>query len=190
VLVPHGELETAKYVGGQITIKHPSGIERVQIPIEYHNLEQYFRDIRKNRKLIDAMKSRNEYFGFRFFGNNSSEFFSDIDLLLERLESYRDVNAGMKSRRKGAEIYRNIEILRLNSKAMRNWETPSMKTRGKTKKQNRASAKRWREAHPDKARKGTRERVAKWRASMTATEKKSMLKKQRIYAKKWRKNNK
>jgi hypothetical protein len=136
------------------------------------------------------MKKRNEYFGFRFFGNNSSEFFSDIDLLLERLESYRDVNAGFKSRTKGADIYRHVEILRLNAKAMRHWETPSMKHHGKTKKQNRAAVKKWRENHPEKARQGTRERVAKWRANMTATEKKAQLKKNRLYSKRWRKKNK
>jgi len=184
VLVPHSEVETVKYVKGTFEIRHPSGIERVQIPVEYHNLAQYFRDIRKNERAINAMKSRNEFFGFRFFGNNSSEFYEDIDLLLEKLEEYDDVNKGKTNHAKGREIYKHLEILRLNSKAMRGWQTPSEKYHKKTKAAAKRANKRWREKHPEENAELSAERMRKYRANIKGKKLQDYKRKARARAKK------
>ncbi len=115
VIVPHSATERATRRGENIVIKSKSGIERVQIPIPFQNLEQYLTDIQKNKRLINGMKRRNEYFGFKFFGNNSSEIHSDISHLIEQLQTYSAVTNAV-SRMKQQEVYRNLEIVRISGR--------------------------------------------------------------------------
>lgn len=126
VIVPHSATEKATVRQGQIVVKSKSGIERVQIPIPFQNLEQYLTDIQKNQRLIDAMKKRGDYFGFKFFGNNSSEIHSNIDSLIEHLRQYSTVQHA-NTRMKQQEIYRNLEIVRIRKDA--NWIFPGDRRR-------------------------------------------------------------
>lgn len=131
VIIPHSATETVRLERGEVVIKHRSGIERIQIPIPYHRLEQYLADIQKDHKRIDAMKRRNEYFGFKLFGNGSNQY-SNIELLIEDLQNYQSVqNWGDLSRPKQNEIYRNLEIVKIKRNA--NWQFPGS-TRRETKR--------------------------------------------------------
>lgn len=144
LIVPHSKTETAKFKAGQVSIKNKSGIERVQIPVEYHNLKQYLSDIRKNARLINAMKKRNEYFGIRFYGGQRAHFYSDILSLMEDLENYETIEEGYrKSKPKQAEIYQNLEIIKLNySGALGVEKELAERKQIMTKEYNRRHAKR------------------------------------------------
>src|SRR5271155_3119765 len=91
VIVPHSATEKAKFVAGEVTITNKSGIQRIQIPVEYHNLNQYLRDIKANATIINRMKANNEYFGIRFFGGQRANFYADIESLIEDLSRYEDL---------------------------------------------------------------------------------------------------
>ena len=116
VLVPHTKLETAKFAKGQVVIKSKTGIERVQIPVEFHNLHQYLSDLKKNAKLIDAMKTRNEYFGIRFYGGQRARFYSSIESLIDDLQHYESIKT-ISGKAKQMEIYQNLEIIKMTRPA-------------------------------------------------------------------------
>src|SRR5689334_18362711 len=148
VLIPHSATETVTLKGGEVSIRSAKGIERVQIPIPFQNLPQYFRDIKKNATRIDEMKNRNEYFGFRFFGHNSSSLYANIDLAINDLEKYTQV-VKATSRVKQQQIYKNLEIVRLRSDKY--WVFPSERRRKMSKEYNRKRAIRFRKKLKRKA---------------------------------------
>jgi hypothetical protein len=141
VLIPHSSVEVARIEKGEVVIKSASGIERVQIPIAFHNLDQYLRDIAADRDKINRMKTRNEYFGFRFYGNNSSSLYSDIAHAIEDLAKYDSVMTAT-TRLKQRDIYKNLEIVRVNRNA--GWVFPSERRKESSKKYNRERMKRFR----------------------------------------------
>ena len=142
VIVPHSANEIAKFKGGEIAIRNKSGIERIQIPIEFHNLDSYLRELRKNAKLIDKMKRRNEYFGIRFFGGQRANFYSSIEQLLNDLERYQDIQR-VTGKAKQAEIYRNLEIIKLTRRAAERTEHEIVgRKKTMSKAYNRRHAKR------------------------------------------------
>lgn len=112
LLVHHSKSETAKVQRGTLAITNKRGIERVQIPVEFHNLKQYLTDIKKNAPLIDKMKKRREYFGIRFRGGQRANFYSNIELLIADLERYESIEQA-RGKTKQLEIYQNLEVLRL-----------------------------------------------------------------------------
>jgi len=121
ILVPHSATEKARLNrAGEVSIKSKAGIERVQIPVPYHRLSQYLKDIARDHKRIDAMKRKNEYFGFRFFGNNTN-LYSDILSAIESISKYATI-LNTKSRAKQQEIYQNLEIVTVGNPAK--WTFP------------------------------------------------------------------
>lgn len=116
VIVPHSKIETAKISKGQVAIKSKSGIERVQIPVEFHNLHQYLTDIKKNRTLIDSMKKKNEFFGVRFYGGQRAKFYSSIQGLISDLQHYESIKK-YTGKAKQLEIYQNLEIIKMTKPA-------------------------------------------------------------------------
>jgi hypothetical protein len=134
IIIPHSATEKVVREKGEVVIKSKSGLERVQIPVPFANLNQYLEDIRKDAKRINAMKRRNEYFGFKFFGNNSSALYSDIAHAIEDLQRYSAI-AAANTRIKQQEIYRNLEIVRVNRAA--NWVFPSERRRIMSKAYNK-----------------------------------------------------
>jgi hypothetical protein len=142
VLVPHTKGEIAKVRAGQVAITNKTGIERVQLPVEFHNLKQYLEDIKKNATLIDRMKRNNEYFGIRFFGGQRANFYGDIQLLLRDLERYEDIQK-RASKAKQAEIYRNLEIIKITDRAAGRVEQEiQTRKRKMSKEYNRQHAKK------------------------------------------------
>jgi len=194
VIVPHSATEKATVERGEVVIKSRSGIERIQIPIPFQNLTQYLNDIQKDKARINAMKRRNEYFGFKFFGNNSSALYQDIGHAIEDLARYSAV-AAANTRIKQQEIYRNLEIVRVARSA--NWVFPSERRRMMSKKFNRermrkfrAKLKRKPEAIQNQYRDNAAERNRKYRARLRNGRLKAYKLKARKRAKKSRKNRK
>jgi hypothetical protein len=195
VIEPHGLDETAYYdpKSEAIIIKHKSGIERIQIPIPFHNLEQWANDVKRNRKQINALKSGKEAFGFRYFGNNGSEFFGDIGLFIDFIRKYSSFEHGIEHVRSGANVYKNIEILRMDRHAMDEWVTPSERHHQRTKEYARKIQKRFRQRLKKKSKRIQDEyresamlRMRSYRKRMTKKERADYNEKGR---KRWRKNN-
>jgi hypothetical protein len=143
VIVPHSATEKAGFIKGEVTIKNKSGIQRVQIPVEYHNLNQYLADIKKNSREIDRMKADNEYFGVRFYGGQRANFYADIESLMDDLSRYEDLQK-RNSRAKQSEIYQNLEIIKITPAAALRIES-QLETRKKamSKAYNREHRKRY-----------------------------------------------
>ena len=188
VLVPHSKSEIAKLKQGQVTITNKSGVERVQLPIEYHNLRQYLTDIRKNAPVINKLKKKNEYFGIRFFGGQRAMFYSNIQQLLDDLERYEDIRK-VTSKLKQQEIYHNLEILRMNEPGA-SGVSERIRTRKKrmSKEYNRRHAKRQRKLMKNrprslaKARALAAQRQADYRKRLKGPQKAHYLKQARIRA--------
>lgn len=169
VLVPHSLAETVTRSKGRIKITHKAGVERVQVPVEFHSLEQYLTDLKRKKKAIRGLRGDKEYFGFRFYGNNSSDVYSDIDQAVRRLRSYKAVK-NAASNDDQMEVYRNIEIITIKSPSL--WfketrETKVIRKKAKAKKRrtyfaNLKLAKNSERYENHKAKE--RERVKIWRS--------------------------
>jgi hypothetical protein len=121
VIVPHSATETAKLKTGQVAITSKTGMERVVLPVEYHNLNQYVKDAKSNAVLIDRMKKNNEYFGIRLYGGQRANFYSNIQALLDDLAKYESI-ATPGTRSDQSEIYKHLEIVKLNRRAAKHVE--------------------------------------------------------------------
>lgn len=192
VIVSHGATEKARIIAGEVTIENKSGIQRVQIPVEFHNLQQYLRDIRKQSEAINRLKGRNEYFGIRFYGGQRANFYSTIQQLLNDLGKYEAFTT-KTARPKQLEIYRNLEIVRITPKAALGIEAKvETRKRVMSKEYNRKHAKKYRESL--KKRPATRkmvqtknaERQRKQRAKLTGKALVAFRKKERLRMKKYR----
>lgn len=193
VIEPHGLDETAYYdpKTEAIIIKHKSGIERIQIPVPFHNLEQWANDVKRNSRQINALKSGTESFGFRYFGNNGSEFFGSIGLFIDFIRQYSSFEHAL-THGKGANVYKNLEILRLNRSAMGKWITPSERHHKQSKEYSRKQQAKFRARLKKKPkyiqaeyRDAAAERMRRFRARMTKAERAQYRKDAK---KRWRKN--
>ena len=112
LIVPHSADEKVILKKGKIIITHPSGIERVQIPVEYHNLEQFLSDARGKSYSLEGQ----QYFAFRFYGG-SSNVFRRMDDLLEVLTNYASIQEAIDQgdKKLQREMYRNLEVVRIAS---------------------------------------------------------------------------
>lgn len=148
VLVPHSEEETARRVaGGRIVIKNKSGIHRIQIPVQYHDLEEYLSAIEKNHKLVNSMKANNEHWGFRIRekgykgpGGYSMTIYRDIRRAIEDLHKYEIVE-------KPNEFFAGLEIFTISKPSewyKRVEEQTQYRRSGKGSKRNVRTAKKWR----------------------------------------------
>lgn len=197
VLVPHGSTEKAKLVKGEVNIiSTEKGLVRIQIPVEFHNLKQYLTDIARNKKRINQMKRDNEYFGFRFFGNNSTALYSNVEAAIADLRKYETVLAA-HSRYKQKEVYRNIEIIRVVRE--KDWVFPSERKRQMSKAYARMKQKQFREKLKHKSSvkremyaEAHRERQRKYRARLKRDKKRynTELKASRTRSAKYRKTHK
>jgi hypothetical protein len=160
LLIGHAENEKAVFSRGEVKILNPHGVERVQVPVAYHNLDQYFKDIKKNAKQINRLKTGKEFFGFRFFGHNSTIYSRDIELLIDELTKYRAVLGASGSRKKQLEIFKNLEIVRFTK--IKEWEQRTRQarqvTRQKQAKQKREYRKKMRKPQRDSEREAHRKR--------------------------------
>lgn len=128
-IFPHSAGEKVGVSHGHAKIRQPHGVSSVTIPVQYHNLDSYLKAIRKNEKTIDAMKKRDEYFAFRFYGHQSLAIYRNIDLLIDDLMHYEAVENARhsKSAKSMNEIYRNLEIVTVHRQ--RDWTESGQRQR-------------------------------------------------------------
>lgn len=143
VIVPVDTVHRAKLDSetGLIKTVSKAGIERIQLDIPFENLEQYLKEIARDSRRINRMKRRSEYFGFRFFGNNSSELHRDIRHAIEQLQSYSAI-ANASTRKKQTEIYKNLEIVRVTRP--QEWLFPSERRTESTRQYRMKQQRRFR----------------------------------------------
>jgi hypothetical protein len=190
VLFPHSAGEKISVQKGHAKVRQANGVERVTIPIPYHQLEDYLEKIETNAETIDNMKRDDEYFAFKFYGNRSVSKYGDIGLLLEDLRQYKDTQQAIRSgkARDMSEIYRNLEIVRL--KRSTPWYKPpnqEMQRRASKKKPMRQLSL----FRQEQRREANRERAQRFRDRMSSTEKAIYKEKGKKRAKKsWKKKHK
>ena len=91
---------------GRIHVETSGGLETIHLPIQYHDLEQYIRDVMNNAPEINRMKAANETFGFQLYGFNSKRSFPNIQALFKRLTGYQSfAQISKKPRSRKAEEY-------------------------------------------------------------------------------------
>ncbi len=199
VIVPHSATEKVSKVGPDITITSKSGMQRVILPIEFHTLPQYFRDIERNADLINRMKRNNEYWGIRFYGGQRAHFYADIRSLIADFQKYDAVDKKM-SMSKQQEIYKHLEIMRISTSGAKRLEaelgqgikTRSLKYQREQAKKFRKKLKRKPQAKQNEYRAAAAARMREYRARLKRNKKahaayKAKAKKR---AKKSRKKNK
>lgn len=166
------------------------GIKTVEIDVPYHRLSEWLRDVKKDSKQINRMKSRNEKFGVRFFGGNHMTLYANIEQLIEALEHYGSVEKAMSKRPKDqAEYFRNLEIVRTTAPEWRKFTSEQKTARKRSQAHDRArrTKRAGRSPHTQTAYRA--ERAAeqkKYRASLSPSEKKDYQAKARARAKKSR----
>lgn len=145
VLVPHSAGQKVFVEKGVIGTRDAAGIERLTLPVEFHNIPRYLRDLRKNAAAINAMKNRNEWFGIRFYGNHRANFYRDIQGVLDALSQYDTLGNPPASHSKQVEIFQNLEILRISPRSTHQWEeTATAKHQRQSKEYNRKRQKEYR----------------------------------------------
>jgi hypothetical protein len=148
VLFPHSAGEKVSVSHGHAKTRNPKGVEHVTIPVPFHKLEDYIKQIKRNSGAIDSMKRRDEYFAFRFYGHQSQQLFRDIDLLIDYLQqpssgSKDPILNRNQSSRDMNEAYRNLEIVKVHR--ARDWEQRPRRMQSKLPEKEiykRAKAKR------------------------------------------------
>lgn len=141
ILVPHAATEKVSVTRkGEIEITDSvTGIKRLQLPVKYHDLEQWLHDLRENSDEIQAMRGKNRFFAFRYFGGHS-RLFEDFDSLLDYLEEDGSGSLSLIQQvdtldsRTMNEIYRNLEIVTVNRSA---WKQSQNVARARARKKPR-----------------------------------------------------
>lgn len=144
IFVDVSATESAKLHKGEIVKTSRLGIETVHIPVPYHNLEQYLRDIQKDHKRINRMKRNNENFGFRFYGNNSIMAYSDIGDAIDDFTKY-DAVIDADTASEQSEVYAHLVIIKIKKRGEAQWESEQANRKRATSKEYQAKrAKRFR----------------------------------------------
>lgn len=132
VIVPHVKEESVSVSGGLVKISHPKGINRIEIPIDYNNLNQYLKDLRKAEKSgkLPELKGPH-YYAFNLKGGQSHVIFRNIDELVNYLKNPKDnvsgsqrwVNRVLRSKdpKEQRDLFRNLEIVQTTQPAW--WNT-------------------------------------------------------------------
>lgn len=197
VLMPHSAGQTARRVkGGNIEIVTQQGIRRIQLPIKYHDLEQYLTDAINDSARIDAMKRKRELFSFTYWGYQSVAY-PDAESMLEELLAYKSIqhaiaetgSAGAMDQRKA---YKNLEIFITPSRS--EWNAQKERAKKTAREEYKQKPKTKKAKAKANARRRTPEVRAKrveymreYRAKMTPKEKAA---EKKASAKRWRKFDK
>ena len=200
LLVQHSATQTvvADKKTGLFEFQDIHGINRLQIPCEFHNLRQYLACLRKNQDFIQDMRGKGRRFAFRFYGGHS-RIYEDFDDLLEDLEKYETIVAAINSRstRDMNEVYKNLELVTVSRSAWEkskrlNWEKKRKESRNKPHARKR-KLKRAKAAGGwtlDEYRRKRADEDRKYRASLTGAKLEAYKEKARARAKAAYKRNK
>jgi hypothetical protein len=132
---------------GQVrVIDTRNGVERIYLPVEYHNLPQYLHDLHDNSKEIQRMKRANERFGFKLRGYNSHRTFRDFNQMIDYFAAYQSVEVAIDEDdpEQQRELYEILEIVKIPSgKQYEFMENRPAKKRGSGSKSKAAQRKNW-----------------------------------------------
>lgn len=110
-----GNITTTRYVQG-------GAIQIVDIPVPFHNLEQWLADI--SNPQFEGLKSPTDRWAFRFHGYNSLGTFSTLEQLVRIMHMYQsgDIHKALDTGnpQKGEDVYRNLSIVKI--KRGQKWE--------------------------------------------------------------------
>ena len=85
VIVPHSVGESIKVKDNRIERIPSQGLHITQLPIEYQNIDQYLRDLKR----LNQHAPTGSYYGFNFYGGNSHVIFSNTKFLAEYFQHYK-----------------------------------------------------------------------------------------------------
>lgn len=141
VLVPKSAVEVVKLNRNKdIEISHPSGMKRIKQIVPYRNLKQWLEGMRARASEIDMLKSKNDYWAYKFYGYNSLRTYEDLELLIDDLMegSASGLNFNQiyrqETRKQQHEVYQNLEIVRTPKGV---WKQSPRSSKNKKRKQNR-----------------------------------------------------
>lgn len=145
-MVPVSAGEKVKVEKGTVVVEEPKGIKRIKLSVPFHRLEQWAKDMKRNKKRIDKMKANNEYFAFKLFDNRSWNVYRSIDDLIDELRAYESFDyTAHQSDRKQQKYFKELEIIRVPDSSQ--WavakENEAEQTKRKKQKYNKAARKRW-----------------------------------------------
>lgn len=112
IIVDHGPDETVKVVKGKVVLTHPAGIERIQVPIKFQNLEQWLLDFQKEIPRLEKERHGHAMFAFRFYGG-SSQPYNTLSAMFQDLIGYKTLQESITrgDTKLQREIFRNLEII-------------------------------------------------------------------------------
>ena len=176
---------------GEIKVTSKQGIQHIKKAVEYRNLSQWLHAMKENQLRINAMKRKNEYFGYKVFGHTSYALYRNIDDLIDEITngSTSGLNLSEKIRestyKQQNEFFEHFEIVRVPRAEA--WPNPPERGRGGwTNKRHRDYVKKIRKTKikGDRLRASEAERKRQWRAAMSKAEKERYNKRGRKRAKK------
>lgn len=146
VMVPKLPNDKVSIEGGEIKITDKkSGLERIKKAVPFENLSQWLSEMKKNHLRIDAMKRRNEWFGYKIAGHTSWNLYRSIDLMLQEMEhgTTSGLNLSDKirhdSHKQQNEFFEALEIVRVPRASA--WPSPPQRKRGGP--QSKKARKKW-----------------------------------------------
>lgn len=173
-------------------------ISRIKMAVPYHNLKQWLQDMRKNHLRIDAMKRRNEYFGYTIGDpkrkHHSWNLYRTIEFLIDEIEngSPSGLNLSEKIRtttyKQQNEFFGAFEIVRVPRAEA--WPQPKDRFRGGGRRARGGRKSKPSPAKLEELRIKNAERQKKFRATLTKKEKDTYKKEAKKRAKKSRKKSK
>jgi hypothetical protein len=179
VLFPHSIGEKVGVTHGHAYTKDIRGVEHVTIPIPFHDIEAYVHT-KRNQKAIDAMKRKDEYFAFRYYGYKSTRLFHNVDSLIDYLQTptsgaaFPILNDPTKNAKEMNETYRNLEIVKVHRvhdwKAVPNPHRIHKKRTGtdyQAQKKKRERGPKWKQTVYLATQ---AEKIKRWRAGLTGAE--------------------
>ena len=172
-----------------------TGISRIKMAVPYHTLKQWLEDMRKNSLRINAMKRRNEFFGYTIGPpdkpNRSWNLYRTIEFLLEEITngSPSGLNLSEKLRtethKQQNEFFGAFEIVRVPRESA--WPAPKDRFRGGGRRAKGGRRPKVTEEQKADRRRKNAERQKKFRVTLTKKEKDAYKKKAKKRAKKSRK---
>jgi hypothetical protein len=154
VIVPHTATEQVGITptGEIFTRQKGTGIRKIEVPVEYHKLDQYLVDILANAEKLNKRLDENEYFGFTYFGHRSTELYSNIEMLIAKIREYKSTREALRHpRSKLARDFKEgrITIVKVPVPNGQSWFEPMEErhTRGRggmTPEQHRAASRKYR----------------------------------------------
>jgi hypothetical protein len=130
VLIEHQKGEKVVVTHGKPKTTNRHGIVKMDIPIPFHDLDQYLRDLKEAK----VKKSDDERYGFRFYGNNSRHLYDDFDDMIAELQRYESTVSAidLNDRAQMAEIFEGLTWYRIGNRKL--WKAQGEKVRSEREK--------------------------------------------------------